>query len=198
MRFRRFALVVVAAVCAQVASAGLNMNLAYHDDGDGEDDRAVENLPGRAETFLGNGGTSIPNSEPVVLYVMTANQFAGDAEEQVFVRWWNGQEEHWIMGSWLANVVLGSGDESAGRFHGQPGGDDVMVDLWRVEIGADITQPGENFYVIQLKGWNEEGSSEEGYLLREKGDQDGVNDVGQVYVVGGDYFGRDWSVTIDE
>jgi hypothetical protein len=166
---------------------------AYHDDNDGTDDRAGEGVPGQSFSFLGNGGIEIPDGDAVTLYVLTVNQFAGEADEQVFVRWWNGTEEKWIMGGWATNVVLGSGENDAGRFHGLPNDAPVMLDVWKLEIPADVTMPGENFYVIQLKGFTEAGSTEK-YLLRDSADGAANNNLNQS--VGTNFFSHDWSVTI--
>lgn len=193
---RKLVLGVVALACASTVFAGLNTDWAYHDDNDGTDDRATEYVPAKDMPFIGNGKVSVPNDQVVTLYVLTANQFAGDLEEQVFVRWWNGEQEHWIMGSWVDNVYLGTGETDAGRFHGLPMDAPVMLDLWKFEIGADITKPGENFYVIQLKGWSE-GGTQEVYLLRDASDESSNNNVGQANT-SGSYFGHDWSVKIEE
>ena len=180
-------------LCAPICGAELNMDWAYHNAAGS--DRAQEFVPGQGFPFLGNSKVSIPDAEPVTLYVTTANQFAGDADEQVLVRWWNGKEEKWIMGSWVTNVWLGSGDNDAGRFHGQPMDQSVMLDVWKFEIGADVTLPGENFYVIQLKGWKEGSPPQQAYLLKNPSADSKVNNLGQTWTAG-DYFQHDWSVTI--
>ena len=159
-------------------------------------DRTQEFVHGQGFCFLQNSKVSIPDADPVVLYVTTANQFAGDADEQVFVRWWNGKEEKWIMGSWVTNVWLGSGENDAGRFHGQPMDQSVMLDVWKFEVGADVTLPGENFYVFQLKGWKEGSEPAQAYLLKDAGTDSKANNLGQVWTAG-DYFKHDWSVTIE-
>ena len=191
-------LVLLAAIlfaASRLMAASINVDFAYHDDGDGTDDRATEKAPGTTLTFLGNGKTEIPDGDPVTLYVMTAQQFAGDADEQVFARWWNGQEEQWIMGSWVTNLVLRASEDGVGSFHGQPFDGEVTVDLWKIEVGAELTMPGENFYVIQLKGWAEAGSAET-YLTRDMGESSsGENNVNQDWTTG-PYFNHDWSVKI--
>ncbi len=193
---RRIRSVVAAILLAGApAFATINTDWAYHDDNDGTDDRIGEGVPGQAFMFLGNTKVSVPDSEPVTLYVLTANQFAGDADEQVFARWWNGKEEKWIMASWVTNVYLGSGENDAGRFHGAPMDQSVMCDVWKIEVGAEVTLPGENFYVIQLKGWKDNASTGEAYLIKDSGDGSKNNNIGQS-VTTGDYFKHDWSVTI--
>jgi hypothetical protein len=172
-------------LCASICGAELNMDWAYHNAAGS--DRAQEFVPGQGFTFLQNSKVSIPDADPVVLYVTTANQFAGDADEQTFVRWWNGKEEKWIMGSWVTNVWLGSGENDAGRFHGQPMDQSVMLDVWKFEVGADVTLPGENFYVFQLKGWKEGSEAAQAYLLKDAGADSKANNLGQVWTAG-DYF----------
>jgi hypothetical protein len=179
----------------RVYAADLNMEWAYHDDNDGTDDRAAEGVPGQSFTFLGNGGIEIPDADPVTLYLLTANQFAGDADEQVFVRWWNGTEEKWLQGGWVTNVYLGSGENDAGRFHGLPMDQTVMLDVWKVEVPADVTLPGVNYYVIQLKGGAEGEAAAERYLLRDAGGESQDNNVKQAWTAGS-YTEHDWSVTI--
>lgn len=178
--------------------AQLDLDWAYHDDDDGIDDRVGEKVPGETFTFLGNGSTVIGDNEPVVIYVLTANQFAYDLDEQVFVRWWDGQQEHWIMGGWVKNIYVGE-KQPGGRFHDQPSQGEVMLDLWKVEVPAEATRPGENYYVIQLKGWSEEEGAIERYLLREAGASEAShNGLNQAWSSAADFSGRDWSVTIKE
>lgn len=193
---RKIALLFCLLACGSMVYAGLNTDWAYHDDNDGEDDRTTEYVPGKDFSFLGNGSTTIKNNEPVVLYILTANRFAGEADSQVLVRWWNGEAEHWIMGSWVDNVYLGTGDADAGRFHGLPMDAPVMLDIWKIEISPDITRPGDNFYAIQLKGWSE-GSEEIAYLLRDASDDSWNNNLRQALSNSG-FFGHDWVVKIEE
>lgn len=168
---------------------------AYHDDADGIEDRLTEMIPGEGYAFVGNGSLKIPDGDTVYLYVLTANNFAGDKEEQLFVRWWDGEKAHWIMGQWMKNVYLGTGDE-ASVFHGQPQNAPVMLDLWKFEVPADLTRPGQNYYAFQLKGWRD-GEPVEKYLVRETaGDFSGINNLGQAWSASEDFSGRDWIVEI--
>jgi hypothetical protein len=129
---------------------------------------------------------------------MTANQFAGDADEQVFVRWWNGDREHWIIAEWFANATLDISGENAGIFRGKPDFGSVMVDIWKIWIPADYTRPGDNYYVIQLKAWSPQGASEY-YLLRDSGVEGAkVNNLGQAWTENANYAGHDWKVVITE
>lgn len=170
---------------------------AYHDDADQIDDRCGEQVPGERFCFLDAETTVIADDEPVRLYALTDRNFAGQREEQVFVRWWNGQEEKWIMGKWVKNITLGP-KAIDGTFHGLPGEGEVVVDLWLIEIPPEVTLPGENYYVIQLKGWSDDPRVM--YLLRDV-PQDGhgaLNPLGQYCTPEPEYFGHDWCVTIKE
>lgn len=198
MRRIRLILATIALVasCVGATAADVNMDWAYHDDNDGTDDRFSEAVPGQAYMFVGNAKKEISTSEPITLYVLTGNQFAGDAEEQVFVRWWNGMQENWVAGSWETNVRLGPGEMDAGRFHGLPAEGDALLDIWKIVIPAEMTEVGENFYVIQIKGWSDAGASEK-FLLRDTAEGGSNNNVGQAWTAGS-YFEHDWSVTITE
>lgn len=182
-------------VCGRAWAGELNVDFAYHDDNDGTDDRATEKVPGQAFTFLANAKTTISDTNRVTLYILTANNFAGDADEQVFVRWWNGMAENWIMATWVTNLWLGKGDHATALFHDQPADWEVMTDLWKVEVGPDITEIGDNYYVIQLKGWTKEGVTEY-YLLRDSNPENPrENNINQAWTDGG-YNEHDWSVKI--
>lgn len=188
--------IILACFAACSASAQVNMDWAYHDDADDVDDRTIEKLPGEEFTFLSPADAAIPDDAPVVLYVLTANNFAGDLDEQVFVRWWNGESEHWVMAQWIKNIKLSPLGLTAQTFHGLPLSGEAMLDVWRVEIGADITRPGDNYYVIQAKGWKE-GETREAYLLRNAvPEKSRENALGQQWIGSPDYAGHDWSVRI--
>jgi hypothetical protein len=172
----------------------LHSQWAYHDDADSIDDRTTEKVPGENLAFIGNGTAFISSEEPVILHVLTDRNFAGDREEQVFARWWNGEEEHWVMGRWKKNILLGGLD----TFHGKPLDGDVTLDLWEIRVEPDMTRPGENYYVIQLKGWAENAEADEIYLLHNPGSAGATaNELNQAWTAG-DYYGRDWSVTISD
>lgn len=188
----------ISVLALSASAAELTTDWAYHDNNDGTDHRTTESVPGDSYTFVGNGTTTMGNDDPVTLYILTANNFAGDLEEQVFVRWWNGEAENWVMGSWEKNVPLGkSGDADNGVFHGLPSDGGVTLDLWKVLIPPEMTRPGDNFYVIQLKGWQEGAEASQAYLIRDSAEGSGNNNLGQSWT-SGDYFGHDWSVTIEE
>ena len=166
---------------------------AYHSVGDGN--RLSERIPGEETAFLGNGTNQIADSETVALFLLTDRDFAGDMDEQIYVRWWDGAMAHWIMGVWLKNVVL-DGSNPQTRFRGLPADGTLLLDLWKIEIPPWITQPGDNFYAIQLKGYRE-GRSEERYLLsRPGGDFSRTNQFGQVWSASEEFDGQDWKINV--
>ena len=124
--------------------------------------------------------------------VMTDHQFAGDLDEQIFVRWWDGYMAHWVMGSWVENLHL----SPSNSIRGFPADGEVMVDLWKIDIPSWITQPGENFYAIQLKGCRGDHSEERYLLRRAGGDFSRRNALGQAWSSSEEFDGQDWSVTI--
>lgn len=199
MKIKPLVFALFYALSLSIAHAEMNMEWAYHDDSDGIEHRATEKVPGETFSFLANGSTSVSQADTVILYVLTANQFAGEGEEQVYLRWWNGQEEHWIQGQWEKNIWLGEGEKGIGGFHGFPRWGEVMVDLWKFEVPSEITKAGDNFYTIQLKHWSDAGA-EERYLLRESaGDFGGKNDLGQAWTASSEgFFGKDWKVSVTE
>ncbi len=193
MQRRLMAVAVAGLLAAPAFAAEINTDFAYHSGA--TDERGTEKVPGQTVTFL-TPGASVKDADPVAIYIMTANQFAGEAEEQVFVRWWNGTEEKWIMGTWLANAKLGTGAEAIGPFHGQPATDPVMVDIWKVDITPDVTLPGDNYYVIQLKAWAE-GTIAEYYLTRDLATPENkLNNVGQAWTPEANWNEHDWKVVV--
>lgn len=182
-----------ALLAAQPALAELQTDWAYH--AIGSDSRLTELVPGENFKFLANGTDQVGDTETVTLYVLTAHDFAGDMEEQIFVRWWDGTMSHWIMGSWVKNLTLDA-SRPDNRFHGLPMEGTVSLDLWKIEIPAEITQPGENFYAIQLKGYAP-GTSEERYLLSKPGgDFSQTNNLGQAWSASEEFDGQDWKINI--
>ena len=178
---------------APSSRAEIQSDWAYHSSGD--EARTVEPVPGETFSFLANGSAAIPDGETITIYLLTANDFAGEWEEQVFVRWWDGAMSHWIMGHWVKNIELDAARPEA-RLHDQPAEGTVTVDLWKIDIPAWITQPGENFYAIQLKGYAE-GASEERYLLRKPGgDFSRTNNLGQIWSASEEFDGHDWMIII--
>lgn len=184
----------IAAVCLAASALGdIQTDWAFHAAADGAP--AAFSVPGEAFTFLANGSDQIPDGDGVVLYVLTAQNFAGDMDEQIYVRWWDGTMSHWVMGTWQKNIRLDAARPET-RFQDLPADGSVELDLWKVEIPPWITQPGDNFYAIQLKGYAD-GASEERYLLRKPGgDFSRVNNLGQVWSASEEFDGQDWKVTI--
>jgi hypothetical protein len=189
----RIATMTLCCFCGLSVRAAVELDWAYHDDADGEDDRGTEVVPGEAFSFVSPDPARISTDDDVTLYVLTANQFAGDEDEEVWVRLWNGTEEYWVQASWVKNITLGEGEDAAGSFHDQPGEGTRMLDLWKVDLEAGKTRPGDNYYVIQLKA----GDAVR-YLLREEDvEMGGKNNVGQASTAEASaYFGRDWKLGV--
>jgi hypothetical protein len=178
---------------ATAARADIQSDWAYH--AIGSSSRMSEPVPGKEFHFLANGTDQINDADTVTLYILTAPDFAGDMDEQVFVRWWDGAMSHWIMGSWIENVTLDAARPET-SLHGLPTEGTVTLNLWRVEIPPWITQTGDNFYAIQLKGYAPD-STEERYLLsRPGGDFSQTNNLGQAWSASEEFDGQDWKVQI--
>jgi len=186
---------VLAWQAANVFGAELITDWAYHSAG--SDPRFMELVPGGDSTFLQPGSEQIADGDTVTIHVLTCHNFAGDMDEQIFVRWWDGSMSHWIMGSWVRNLTLDAARPES-VFRGHPVEGTVMLDLWKVDIPPVITRPGENFYAIQLKGVSAD-SSEERYLLnRFGGDFCQTNNLGQIWSASEEFDGQDWIVRIME
>lgn len=194
-------LLLTASLPLHQALAQINTDWLYHAAPNA--DPALELVPGESHPFLVRGPSpTIPDAQPITLYLLTRQNFAGDAEEQIYLRWWDGYMAHWIMGSWVKNIRLGDDpnvDPSiAPRFHGLPSQDQppVTLDLWRVDIPAWVTQPGQNYYAIQAKAWHN-GHTDMRYLLsRAGGDFSGSNALGQVWSASDDFEGQDWKMNV--
>jgi hypothetical protein len=180
-------------LAVQPALADIQTDWAFH--AVGSESRLSELVPGEDFKFLANGTDQVNNSDTVTLYLLTADNFAGDMDEQIYVRWWDGAMSHWIMGCWVKNITLDASRPET-RLRGLPTEGTVTLDLWKVEIPEWITQPGENFYAIQLKGFAQ-GTSEERYLLSKPGgDFSQTNNLGQVWSASEEFDGQDWKVNI--
>lgn len=180
-------------LAALTAAAELQTDWAYHAVSDRS--RLTELVPGQDFTFLANGTDQINAADTVTLYVLTARDFAGDMDEQIYVRWWDGTMSHWIMGTWCQNLTLdASRPETCLR--GLPPEGTVTLDLWKVEIPPWITQPGDNFYAIQLKGYSSVGSEERYLLSRPGGDFSHMNNLGQVWSASEEFDGQDWIIQV--
>jgi len=173
--------------------AEFQMDWAYHSAGNAS--RLTELVPEEGVPFLASGSDQIRNTDTVTLYLLTNQNFADELTEQVFVRWWDGTMSHWIMGSWVKNITLDASDPKT-RLRGLPEEGIQTVDLWKVAIPASITQPGENFYAIQLKGYGN-GTSEERYLLRKLGgDFSQTNPLGQIWSASEEFDDQDWKIQV--
>ncbi len=187
------AFLFIALLILPVAHAEFRMDWAFHSAGNAS--RLTELVPEKAVTFLAKGSDQIRNSDPVTLYFLTDQNFAEDLTEQVFVRWWDGTMSHWVMGSWVKNITLDASNPST-RLRDLPREGTQTLDLWKVVIPSSITQPGENFYAIQLKGVGN-GTSEERYLLRKLGgDFSQTNPLGQIWSASEEFDGQDWKISV--
>lgn len=173
--------------------ADIRTDWAYHSAG--LDGRLADTVPGKSMHFLDGGRDQMHNDQTVRIYLITAHNFAGDMDEQVFVRWWDGAMAHWIMGQWVDNLHLQS-DPAAGRFRNQPLDGTVDLDLWKIEIPSEVTRPGENFYAIQLKAFSPETTAERYLLSRPGGDFTHTNNLGQIWSASEEFDGQDWKVNI--
>ena len=180
-------------LAAAAAGADLQTDWAYHAIGSG--DRATERVPGESFTFLGNGTDQVPDNDTVALHVLTARNSAEDMDEQIYVRWWDGYMSHWIMGAWIKTLTLDAAQAET-TFHGQPREGTVELDLWKIEIPSCITQPGENFYAIQLKACPADTAEERSLLSRPGGDFSQTNNLGQIWSASEEFDGQDWKVNI--
>ena len=181
-------------LCWATATPGaVDTDWAYHDGADGQDDRTTEKVAGESFSFVDPPTVQVPSGNSVALYVLTANQFAGEAEEEVWVRLWNGSEIHWVKGSWVKNILLGEGTGMVGKFHDQPDEGTRMVDLWKVVLAAEAILPGDNHYLVQLKSGDRAS-----YLLREPDvEMGGRNNLGQAWSNDeAAFFGRDWKLEV--
>ena len=188
-----YSFLLMAMLAVSTAAAEIQTDWAYHAIGGAG--RMAEQIPGETFTFLANGSDQIADGDTVTLYVLTAGDFAGAMDEQIYVRWWDGYMSHWIMGAWIKTLTLDAA-QAESAFHGQPREGTVELDLWKIEIPSWITQPGENFYAIQLKGCTPE-TSEERYLLgRAGGDFSQTNNFGQVWSASEEFDGQDWKINV--
>jgi hypothetical protein len=184
---------IIPLLCATIAWADIDADWAFHAAGDGT--QMPLNVPGEDFRFRPDASAPVPDGETVTLYVLTARNFAGDMDEQIYVRWWDGTMSHWVMGGWVKNVVLDAAHPEL-QIQGQPSEGSVELDLWKIEIPPWVTQPGDNYYAIQLKGYAD-GASEERYLLSTAGgDFSQVNNLGQVWSASEEFDGQDWKLII--
>ena len=188
-----FAFLLTALLVTPLAAEEIQADWLYH--AIGSSNRSSEKVPGEDFAFLANGTDQVSDADTVTLYLLTGEDFAGDLDEQVFVRWWDGTMSHWIMGSWVKNITLDSSRPET-SFHGQPETGTVTLDLWKIEIPPPVTQPGENFYAIQIKGYSANSSDERYLLSRPGGDFSRTNQFGQIWSSSEEFDGQDWMVNI--
>ncbi|MDD2240437.1 MAG: hypothetical protein PHI93_07245 [Kiritimatiellae bacterium] len=186
------ALILLGLGCVQMAAAGdIQTEWAYHSAG--SESRLIDRVPGTDLTFLANGSDALSTSETVTLYVLTAQNFAGNLDEQVSARWWNGTRAHWVMGYWVGPVEVSATENT---FRGHPAEGSTTLDLWRITIPPLVTRPGDNFYAIQLKAY-QNGHTDERYLLcRTGGDFSRTNRLGQIWSSSEEFAQQDWKIQI--
>lgn len=187
------ALTVLLALAVPLAAFDIQTDWAYHAAGDRE--RITEQVPGEEFTFLANWTEEVSTDDAVTLYVLTDHHFAGGEQEQVFARWWDGQRIHWIMGAWVQNIELAADPEDR-RFRGEPGEGTVTLDLWRIQVPAAVTRPGDNFYAIQLRAERGEEVETRHLLRRTGGGFSRRNRLGQAWSATDEFEGLDWRITI--
>lgn len=166
----------------------------YHDDDDGLDDRTTIWIADAGTYALWQ--TEVVDSDDVSIRMLTSTEF-GNIGGQMWVRWWDGSQEHWVRGFPEGEVILEPGD-----LNGLPVIGSVTVTQWKCDIAASVTQPGANYYAIQVKV----GSTlplgqvvfDEDWLLRDAAGtaQGTTNDVGQAMSEIAEFVGHDWSVTV--
>lgn len=185
--------VLFALIVSPLAAEEIQTDWAYHAASSGS--RLTERVPGEEFTFLANNTDPIRNDDTITLHLLTGHNFAGDMDEQIHVRWWDGSLSHWIMGSWVKNIVLDASRPES-RFRNQPTEGTVTLDLWKIEIPPMITQPGENFYAIQMKGFSQDATEERYLLSQPGGDFSRTNNLGQVWSASEEFDGQDWKINI--
>ena len=187
------AFLVFAALTMTSVLADIQTDWAYHAIGSAS--RFTELVPGETVSFVANGSEQVNDGDTVTLYVLTAHDFAGDLDEQIYVRWWDGYMSHWIMGTWLKNITLNPAPEGP-TLRGLPVDGPVTLDLWKIEVPPWITQPGDNYYAIQLKGCTPDTSEERYLLSKPGGDFSQTNNFGQIWSASEEFDGQDWRIQI--
>ena len=186
-----YSFLLMAILAVSTAGAEIQTDWAYHAIGGAG--RMTEQIPGETFTFLANGSDQIADGDTVTLYVLTAGDFAGAMDEQIYVRWWDGYMSHWIMGVWVKKIALDAARPES-TFRGAPDKGTAEIDLWKIEIPSWITQPGENFYAIQLKACTADTAEERYLLSRPGGDFSQTNNLGQIWSASEEFDGQDWKV----
>lgn len=154
-------------------------------------------VPGSDRHFFepANSGMVVHNGDSVTIFLVTDRGFARGAEEQIYLRWWDGYVTHWVMGFWVRNVTAGDVAAVLPSFEGTAA-PDTLLDIWQVEIPSWMTQPGDNYYAIQLKAYANGGAESRYLLARAAGDFSATNRVGQVFSASEEIQEQDWKVTV--
>ena len=166
----------------------------YHDDADGLDDRSTLPISGLDAFALEH--TEVLDSTDVAIRMLSSKNLQ-NVGGQMWVRWWNGSEEHWVRGYPEADVLL-----EPGTFHGLPLSGVATVAQWRCDIDSSLTRPGTNFYAIQAKVGSTpplgETVFDEDWLLRDVTDSgySSTNDVGQSVSDIAEFTGHDWPIAV--
>lgn len=183
--------VILLAATLPAPAGDIQIEWAYHSAGNTA--RMTERVPGETMFFLANGVETVSSSATVTLYVLTDKDFAGDMDEQIFARWWDGSRANWIMGAWVKNIELNA---DTLPFRGHPETGTRVLDLWRIDIPPQITRPGDNFYAIQLKGFQDDQTIERYLLKSPGGDFSRTNQLGQIWSASEEFDGQDWRIRV--
>lgn len=177
------------------AQAFIYTDWAYHNDGR----EMAELIPGRSDFFRPEQNKTVSKEQPVQLFLLTPYDYAGEKEEKIRLRWWNGEKEHWLDAEWVDNVVLSAQADPVQTFHGQPERDDMLLDVWKVTVPASMIHAGSNYYVFQMIGTDPKGLRNEAVILsRLPGDAPGeCNILGQYLIRNGSFFGKDWVIVAE-
>jgi len=155
-------------------------------------------VPGTDRHFFepADSGMTVRNGDPVTIFIVTDRGFASGAEEQIYLRWWDGYVTHWVMGFWVKNLTVGETAAALPPFRALRDDPGRLLDVWQVEIPSWMTQPGDNYYAIQLKAYSGGGSESRFLLARAAGDFSSTNLVGQVFSASEEIESQDWKVTV--
>lgn len=178
------------------AQAFIYTDWAYHNDGSANDER----VPGFDVPFRSGNGADLSISQPAVIYLVTAYDFAGEKKESVKMRWWNGKEERWLDAEWVGNSLITDNGRKYKPFRGQPEDGEMIMDVWRVTVPTEIMRKGSNYYVFLMQAEDPVGIRNESVLLTKMpGDTiPEKNNLGQHIIRDGNFFGKDWVVNIVE
>lgn len=171
----------------------VNLDWAYHDDDDDQDDRNAEMVPGQNFTFVTNKLDAIHQGDTVTLFMLTPHVDERDRDNLLDVRWWNGREEHWVRAVWQRHLFVGR-NAAVPSFHGLPESGTEQVDLWRVDVSPQITRTGDNYYFFRYHVTDAAVGDTIYYIVRADSFHD--NNLGQAWSPVSEIFARDWPITI--